>query len=65
MSGLSLLSNPSIFVVKFAEIDDDILASHIFATMRYQSWDVLLFPLESRIPFQEFDTKCFALDQGQ
>lgn len=26
--------------------------------MRYQSWDVLLFPADSRIPIQEFDTKC-------
>ncbi|KIV89274.1 hypothetical protein PV10_08852 [Exophiala mesophila] len=31
--------------------------------MRYQDWDVLLFPAESRVPVQEFDTKCFALDQ--
>lgn len=33
--------------------------------MRYQDWDVLLFPSESRVPVQEFDTKCFALDQSQ
>lgn len=33
--------------------------------MRYQNWDVLLFPRDSRIPIQEFDTKCFALDQSK
>jgi hypothetical protein len=33
--------------------------------MRYQSWDVLLFPQDSRTPIQEFDTKCFVLDQSQ
>ncbi|KAK4943195.1 2-isopropylmalate synthase (Alpha-isopropylmalate synthase) (Alpha-IPM synthetase) [Elasticomyces elasticus] len=32
--------------------------------MRYQSWDVLLFPGDSRVPIQEFDTKCYAIDQN-
>lgn len=26
--------------------------------MRYQDWDVILFPGESNIPFQEFRTSC-------
>lgn len=33
--------------------------------MRYQNWDVLLFPADSRVPLQEFDTKCFALDPSK
>lgn len=33
--------------------------------MRYQHWDVLLFPGDSKIPIQEFDTKCYALQQGR
>lgn len=33
-------------------------------SMRYQDWDVLLFPGESKIPIQEFDTKCQVLEQG-
>ncbi|KIW15489.1 hypothetical protein PV08_05535 [Exophiala spinifera] len=32
--------------------------------MRYQDWDVLLFPGDSKIPIQEFDTKCYALEQA-
>jgi hypothetical protein len=33
--------------------------------MRYQNWDVLLFPGESRIPVQEFKTNCHVIpDQG-
>ncbi|KAK5281072.1 2-isopropylmalate synthase (Alpha-isopropylmalate synthase) (Alpha-IPM synthetase) [Exophiala xenobiotica] len=32
--------------------------------MRYQNWDVLLFPADSKIPIQEFDTKCYALEQN-
>ncbi|OCT44102.1 hypothetical protein CLCR_00592 [Cladophialophora carrionii] len=32
--------------------------------MRYQNWDVLLFPGDCRTPIQEFDTKCFVLDQN-
>ncbi|ETN46139.1 uncharacterized protein HMPREF1541_00323 [Cyphellophora europaea CBS 101466] len=31
--------------------------------MRYQSWDVLLFPGQSRIPIQEFNTACHILCQ--
>jgi len=26
--------------------------------MRYQNWDVLVFPDESKIPLQEFKTSC-------
>lgn len=29
--------------------------------MRYLSWDVLLFPAESRVPIQEFKTACYAV----
>ncbi|KAI1628982.1 hypothetical protein EDD37DRAFT_30955 [Exophiala viscosa] len=32
--------------------------------MRYQTWDVLLFPGDSKVPIQEFDTKCYAIDQN-
>ncbi|OAL40166.1 2-isopropylmalate synthase [Fonsecaea nubica] len=32
--------------------------------MRYQNWDVLLFPGDSRTPIQEFNTKCFVLRQN-
>ncbi|KIW44504.1 uncharacterized protein PV06_02967 [Exophiala oligosperma] len=32
--------------------------------MRYQHWDVLLFPGDSKIPIQEFDTRCYALEQA-
>jgi 1-acyl-sn-glycerol-3-phosphate acyltransferase len=27
--------------------------------MRYENWDVLLFPEGSRVPIQEFKTQCF------
>lgn len=27
--------------------------------MRYETWDVLLFPEGSRVPIQEFKTQCF------
>ncbi|KAJ5890604.1 uncharacterized protein N7473_006832 [Penicillium subrubescens] len=27
--------------------------------MRYETWDVLLFPASSRVPIQEFKTQCF------
>lgn len=33
--------------------------------MRYQAWDVLLFPGDSRVPIQEFDTKCYPIDQSE
>lgn len=34
--------------------------------MRYQNWDVLLFPGHSRIPIQEFNSAChILLDQGK
>lgn len=33
--------------------------------MRYQNWDVLLFPEASKIPIQEFKTTCHVIkDQG-
>ena len=32
--------------------------------MRYQYWDVILFPAESHIPIQEFKTACY-VSQGQ
>lgn len=33
--------------------------------MRYQNWDVLLFPGNSRIPIQEYNTACHVLfEQG-
>jgi hypothetical protein len=34
------------------------LTSICLSTMRYQNWDVLLFPDLSKIPFQEFKTSC-------
>jgi hypothetical protein len=34
--------------------------------MRYQNWDVLLFPDLSKIPFQEFKTSCSVIqDPGE
>jgi hypothetical protein len=30
--------------------------------MRYENWDVLLFPEDSKIPLQEFKTQCFVID---
>lgn len=32
--------------------------------MRYEYWDVILFPAESHIPIQEFRTACY-VSQGQ
>ena len=29
--------------------------------MRYQDWDVLLFPEACHVPFKEFKTTCYAL----
>ena len=34
------------------------------AIMRYEYWDVILFPAESHIPIQEFKTACY-VSQGQ
>lgn len=35
------------------------------ARMRYENWDVLLFPENSKIPVQEFKTQCFVTkDRG-
>lgn len=28
--------------------------------MRYQDWDVLLYPKQSDVPFKEFKTVCYA-----
>ena len=36
----------------------------LFAIMRYEYWDVILFPAESHIPIQEFRTACY-VSQGQ
>ena len=33
--------------------------------MRYQNWDVLLFPTGLRIPIQEFKTACYAIYDGE
>ncbi|KAE8377437.1 hypothetical protein BDV26DRAFT_304935 [Aspergillus bertholletiae] len=33
--------------------------------MRYENWDVLLFPEDSKVPIQEFKTQCFVIkDRG-
>lgn len=33
--------------------------------MRYENWDVLLFPENSKVPIQEFKTQCFVIkDRG-
>lgn len=33
--------------------------------MRYENWDVLLFPEDSKVPIQEFKTQCFVTkDRG-
>lgn len=29
--------------------------------MRYRNWDVLLFPVGSKVPVQEFKTQCFVI----
>jgi hypothetical protein len=34
--------------------------THQGPTMRYENWDVLLFPAGSKVPLQEFKTQCFA-----
>jgi hypothetical protein len=34
--------------------------------MRYENWDVLLFPANSKVPVQEFKTQCFVTrDRGE
>jgi hypothetical protein len=34
--------------------------------MRYENWDVILFPRDSHIPIQEFKTSCFVTyNEGQ
>ena len=33
--------------------------------MRFQDWDVLLFPKGSGVPMQEFHTKCYALKESE
>ena len=42
---------------------EDILVLFL-AIMRYEYWDVILFPAESHIPIQEFKTACY-VGQGQ
>jgi len=32
--------------------------------MRYQSWDIILFPGGCHVPIQEFRTACFAVQQN-
>ena len=42
------------------------LTIHCLVIMRYQDWDVLLFPRGSRAPLQEFRTGCFVIpDPGR
>jgi len=34
--------------------------------MRYDDWDVILFPRDSHVPIQEFKTACYvAPDEGE
>lgn len=43
-----------------------ILTDHWLVIMRYQHWDVLLFPEGSKAPLQEFRTACFVItDPGR
>jgi hypothetical protein len=32
--------------------------------MRYQDWDILLYPKECEVPFKEFKTTCYAVQEG-
>ena len=32
--------------------------------MRYQDWDILLYPKDCEVPFKEFKTTCFAVQEG-
>lgn len=34
-------------------------------TMRYENWDILLFPEGSRVPVQEFKTQCFVTKDSE
>ena len=34
-------------------------ATAFYSIMRYENWDVLLFPEGSKVPIQEFKTQCF------
>ena len=29
--------------------------------MRFQDWDILLYPLNCEVPFKEFKTACYAV----
>lgn len=43
-----------------------LLTDHWLVIMRFQNWDVLLFPEESKAPLQEFRTGCFVIsDPGR
>lgn len=43
-----------------------LLQLHPPLKMRYENWDVLLFPGASKVPIQEFKTQCFVTrDRGQ
>jgi len=35
------------------------------ANMRFQDWDVLLFPADSQTPFKEFKTACYTTTDTQ
>ena len=32
--------------------------------MRYQDWDILLYPKDCEVPFKEFKTTCYAVQEG-
>ena len=32
--------------------------------MRYQDWDVILYPKGCQVPFKEFKTTCYAVQAG-
>lgn len=31
--------------------------------MRYQDWDILLYPKDCEVPFKEFKTTCYAVQE--
>jgi len=32
--------------------------------MRYQDWDILLYPKDCEVPFKEFKTTCYTVQEG-
>jgi hypothetical protein len=34
------------------------------AAMRFQDWDILLYPKECDVPFREFKTTCYAVQEN-